>query len=116
VIKWIKKGECILITVSGEFDLCMVPEFRDTVDNLIVSNPSVRKLILNLKNVSFIDSSGLGAIMGRYKKMVSKGGILEIESPSHNATKALLSCGLDKIIDIYENTDVKSKRSSLGVV
>lgn len=40
MIKWAKRGRDLVITISGEFDLCMVPEFREKVDNLIDSNES----------------------------------------------------------------------------
>ena len=103
MIKWAKRGRDLVITISGEFDLCMVPEFRE-------------KVVLDLKDVSFIDSSGLGAIMGRHKKMLTRGGALAIQSPSHNAFKALISCGVDQIIEILEDQDHDPRKSAKEVV
>ena len=116
MIKWAKRGRDLVITISGEFDLCMVPEFREKVDNLIDSNESAKRLVLDLKDVSFIDSSGLGVIMGRHKKMLARGGALAIQSPSHNAFKALISCGVDQIIEIFEDQDHDPRKSAKEVV
>ena len=57
-----------------------------------------QKVIIDLKNVKFMDSSGIGLIIGRYKNIQNYGGILEIENVNFNLMKIFNMSGLPKII------------------
>lgn len=63
----------LIVRVEGELDMHVVDEFRDKVDNAL-DDSGVKYLLLSLKGVTFIDSSGVGAILGRYKRISASGG------------------------------------------
>ena len=73
----------------------MRTELDDKIRNL---NPN--KLLLDFSDVSFMDSSGIGFIMGRYKLMKENGGVVEVVNTPRNINKVLKISGLDKIITI----------------
>lgn len=85
--------------LSGEIDHHSAALMRDELDEKIKSlNPS--KLSLDFSSVSFMDSSGIGFIMGRYKLMKENGGIVEVVNTPAGINKVLKISGLDKIVDI----------------
>jgi stage II sporulation protein AA (anti-sigma F factor antagonist) len=59
-----------------------------------------RTLILDLKSIGFMDSSGLGLILGRHSKMKALGGTLKVHNPGSGAARVLKLAAADKIIPI----------------
>ena len=64
-----RRGTALLVTMKGELDLLTAPIFRAQVDQELETYERLANLILDLSEVDFIDSSGLGAILGRYKRL-----------------------------------------------
>ncbi|MBQ1259363.1 MAG: anti-sigma factor antagonist [Clostridia bacterium] len=87
--------------VSGEIDHHSAKVIREGIDEQIFALRP-KKLYINLKNVDFMDSSGLGLIMGRYKLMKIYGGKTFIESPSHRVLKIIELAQMGRIIDVVE--------------
>ena len=67
-----------------------------------------RELVLDLSSIDFMDSSGLGLVMGRYALMQKLGGELFVINPSERALKIFELAGLCKII---KNKDAKGEKS-----
>ena len=66
-------GGALVVKLYGEIDQHCVSEIRDDIDRQIAIR-NINSLIVDLGGVEFMDSSGIGMIMGRYKNMVSRGG------------------------------------------
>lgn len=94
--------DTLVIRVTGELDLAVADEFRRVIDPEL-ERRQIRNLVVNLAGVSFIDSSGLGAILGRYKKLSLNGGRVWIAAARPTVSKILELSGLDKIIPFCEN-------------
>lgn len=94
-------GTNLIVTVNGELDLETAPIFRDAVEKKLDQYESINHLILDLDKVSFIDSSGLGAILGRYKRLSRQGGRLSAIRVSRQVLRVLELAGLLKIITVY---------------
>lgn len=98
----------LIVKVFGELDLVIAEQFKSTVekelDQLKVSN-----LILDLQEVTFIDSSGLGAILGRYKTISERHGKMSLVNPQPPVKRILELSGVLRIINIHE--DVKKALS-----
>lgn len=91
--------EELSVKISGDIDHHTAALMRSEVDEKI-RNFNPLKLSLDFSSVSFMDSSGIGFIMGRYKLMKENGGIVEIVNTPHGINKVLKISGLDKIINI----------------
>lgn len=91
--------ENLLAKISGELDHHTAAAMRTELDEKI-SNLNPHKLMLDFSDVSFMDSSGIGFIMGRYKLMKENGGVVEVVNTPRNINKVLKISGLDKIITI----------------
>ena len=90
------------VTLRGEMDHHNASPLRDEIDTAITfENPAV--LRLDLSDIAFCDSSGLGFVMGRYRRMCESGGSLVLINPSEPTMKILRLAGVDKLI-ATENT------------
>lgn len=107
------KGNALVVRLAGEFDLHSAEEFRAVVDESL-DREGVVNLVLNLKEISFIDSSGLGAILGRYRKISGGPGTMIIAGPSRRVRQLLELSGIPRIIPIYVSEKVALDRLSEG--
>jgi len=102
VLKLEKKIErlTLLMRLDGELDMHTASLVRQAID-LEIEKRGIRTVILNLQDVRFVDSSGLGVIIGRYKKLLPLGGKLKITNVPPHIYKIMELSGLPKIISFY---------------
>ncbi|AGC68401.1 anti-anti-sigma factor SpoIIAA [Thermoclostridium stercorarium subsp. stercorarium DSM 8532] len=93
------ENQVLTIYLKGELDHHAVSKIKDTIDLQLVRAP-VKKLVLDLGEVSFMDSSGIGLIVGRYNRIRSLGGTMAIKNPGGNLLKILKMSGIDKLMKI----------------
>ncbi len=85
--------------LSGELDHCSARNIRSAVDlELMKRLPCT--LVIDLSRLSFMDSSGIGLIIGRYKLMQELGGRVVIEGASPGIAKLLRLAGISKLCSI----------------
>ena len=90
----------LLLRLGGELDMNTAAMVRQAID-LEIEKRGIRTVILNLQDVQFVDSSGLGVIIGRYKKLLPLGGKLKITNVPPHIFKIMELSGLPKIISFY---------------
>jgi stage II sporulation protein AA (anti-sigma F factor antagonist) len=94
----------IFVKIFGELDLKIVDELRLELDEII--NGSDKKLlILDFTGVDFIDSSGLGVILGRYKRFKIREGKIIIINPNANVKRVLELSGIMNVIEVRDSLD-----------
>ena len=71
------------------------------LDTLYINISGADNLVLDMKGVKFMDSSGIGMIIGRYKTVSALGGTLSIACPSKEADRILSISGIYRIINSY---------------
>ena len=81
------REKILYINLSGEMDEYSAQSARVKCDKLIEENASVRKIIINLSEVAFMDSTGIGFLIGRYKKAARISVPLYIEKPNFQPIK-----------------------------
>ena len=91
-------GTTLVVKLSGEIDQSCAEEIRSDIDREITLR-HVQNLILDFAAVDFMDSSGLGMIIGRYKQMKARGGKTMIIRAKPQGDKILSLSGLKKIIE-----------------
>ena len=89
----------LVVKISGELDHHGAVSLRGDIDEMIYSNRPIR-LVLDLSQVEFMDSSGLGLIMGRYSVMSKLGGEIVLLNPCNAISKILALAGMERIIRI----------------
>ena len=92
-------NDTLIAAISGEIDHHTAPVLRDCIDSAIeMSRP--KKLCLDFREVSFMDSSGVGLVMGRYKTAKAFGSKTEIRNLNPRLEKIIKLSGLEKILEI----------------
>ena len=87
------------IVASGEIDLASSPEFRTAIHDLLDSG--VRAIVVDLTAVSFIDSSGLGVLVGSLKRVNELGdGSLALRGLDGPALRVFEITGLDQVFEL----------------
>ncbi len=92
------KDKVLHIILSGEMDECSAQDARAKCDKLIEDNVSASKIIINLAEVAFMDSTGIGFLIGRYKKSSKLSMPLFVEKPNFAADKILNLSGIYSLI------------------
>ena len=92
-------GEKMIIYIPREVDHCFADEIRDVVDRKLQLE-NIRKLEFDFRGTEFMDSSGIGLLMGRYKLMRALGGCVTIVHAGERIQKILMLSGIHKIIPI----------------
>jgi len=92
-----------ILTLAGELDAYTSLELRDTVVRLV--EEGARALIINLEKVDFIDSVGLGTLVGGLKRLVEHGGSLRLVCVNPEIQKVFDITGLSKIFAIHKTNE-----------
>jgi anti-sigma B factor antagonist len=88
-----------VIALSGEVDIYSAPQFKETLVKGI--DEGARRIIVDLTNVSFIDSTALGVLVSGAKRVRPQNGGLDIVCADENITRIFEITGLDRIFGIY---------------
>ncbi len=92
------EGNILRIRLSGDMDESSAPRARTMCDRLIDEHIDVGKIIINLSGVKFMDSTGIGFLIGRYKKAAKFNIPIFVESPDFAADKVLNLSGVYSLI------------------
>ncbi|MGB3972786.1 MAG: anti-sigma factor antagonist [Peptococcia bacterium] len=93
------KNGTLLIKLNGELDLVKAHEFRETVDK-VMEEMEISNLLVDLTSVTFIDSSGLGVILGRFRKIKSARGGMALFGAMPNVLRILELSGIATFVPI----------------
>ena len=92
-------GESVTVVIAGELDHCAAPQIRRMLDDLI-ADPSVTHLVLDLENLTFMDSSGIGVLLGRLRLLQPRGGGLSVKNMQPSVEKLFRLSGMDRVIGV----------------
>lgn len=106
------KGDVLCIRLEGELDHHTSAELRDRVETAMDQH-DIRHIVLNLEHLKFMDSSGLGVILGRYKRIKNSDGEMVVCAISPSIKRLLEMSGMFKIIRLEENENFALRK--LGV-
>ncbi len=97
-IRYTKTDEAFTVFVYGELDQCSASKTREILDKLLYDNINSSKVIFNLSGISFMDSTGIGLLIGRYKKLKKFNVPSYISGASFNIEKVIKLAGLYNIM------------------
>ena len=89
-------GKDPVLVLTGYVDQSTVAQLRDAIGELIDSHHE--RLTVDVEGVSFMDSSGIGALAGAYKR----GAKVTVRRPSPTVMRELVMCGLDRLVAIND--------------
>lgn len=97
--EFLKEDKLLVLKITEEIDHHSTEKIRRLADNEI-TRYMPRKVVFDFNKVSFMDSSGIGMIIGRYKIATMLGGVMEITNVKPNVKKILEMSGVLRIIPI----------------
>ncbi len=95
-------GQQQLLTVrlEGELDHFYAAKIKDTVESELVRT-GARNIAFDFSGVTFMDSSGIGMILGRYKTVSTLGGRIILFGMSPETERIMRMSGVDRVAEIY---------------
>lgn len=98
------RGRSLLIFITKELDHHNSVMIKEKADQ-IIDNNTVKQIVFDFSNSEFMDSSGIGVIMGRYKKIKFTGGKVAVTNVNPSIDRIFKLSGLYKIIDRYNSIE-----------
>lgn len=95
------RGRTAVASLSGEFDLACAADVRQQLDELI--DMGVTRLVVDLSRVPFVDSSGLGVLLGRHRRLSEMGGELCLLSPQSGVRTVLELSGVPRVVRVFNS-------------
>ncbi|MBR2743326.1 MAG: anti-sigma factor antagonist [Clostridia bacterium] len=92
-------GGGLTVYLSGELDHHTAKKTRDAIDD-IISMKDVKKLTIDMSGVVFMDSSGIGLVLGRYKLLCELGATLELRVKNAQIRRIFEMSGVNRLIRI----------------
>ena len=93
-----KKKNTLTVSLTGELDHSVAAGIRAELDELIL-DPRIRRLVFDLSELEFMDSSGIGLIIGRYKLMARRGGPVAVSCPGGRVDQIFEMSGLYQLVE-----------------
>jgi anti-sigma B factor antagonist len=97
------REDSIVIKLQGEVDLYAAPELKDHVNRAIESGKT--KLVLDLSEATFIDSTTLGILVSGMKRLRPRGGMLAVLCPDPTMARIFDITGLNRMFSVHETLD-----------
>ncbi len=94
----------LIVKITGDIDHHTADEIREKVDMAYSRNHAVH-MVFDFQDVAFMDSSGIGLLIGRYKNAQKLGGRLMVAGAGQNVGRIFQLAGLPKIIETSETLD-----------
>ncbi len=102
-VKSITSGKTLTVFLEGDIDHHNARSVRSKIDTKIyIQRPD--ELVLDLSRVSFMDSSGLGLILGRFTKATELGIVFKVQNPTPQIKRILDLAGTERLIKIETST------------
>lgn len=108
-VKITEEEKLIIAQLSGEIDHHSAKELRSEID-FSVREHRPEELILDFSEVSFMDSSGIGLVMGRCKLMNEFSGSVTVKNPPSYIRKVMRLSGIDRIATISVSKEGACKK------
>ena len=98
VLQTEEHGDWVVARASGDLDLTTAPRLREHLVQLVVGGQP--RIVLDLQGVDFVDSTGLGVVVGLLKRTRSQGGDLRLVSTRTSLRKILELTALDRALPL----------------
>lgn len=103
-IKLSSRGSTLIVSLIGELDHHSAEYVRQKIDSELLRS-TTKNVVFDLTKLGFMDSSGIGVIMGRYKSISRLNGKLAIANALPQIKRILEMSGIFRLIPYFESTN-----------
>lgn len=104
------EGDYTVLAVGGEVDVYTAPRLRERLIELV--DGGARKVIVDLGTVEFLDSTGLGVLVGAHKRLRGAGGTLSLVCTREPLLKIFRITALDQVFPLFGSIDAATAADS----
>jgi len=108
-----ERDDVVIVTVAGEVDVYTAPQLRSALEECVAAGQN--KIVVDLEGVGFIDSTGLGVLVGQLKALRRVDGSLRIVCSDERILRLLAITGLDQILPLHDTVDAALAAVDEGV-
>ncbi|MEO6021461.1 MAG: STAS domain-containing protein [Knoellia sp.] len=98
-----ERDDVTVVTVSGEVDVYTAPQLRSALEERIAAGHTA--LVVDLEDVGFLDSTGLGVLVGRLKAVKKVDGWLRVVCTNERIVRLFGITGLDQVLPIFDSVE-----------
>jgi anti-sigma B factor antagonist len=98
-----RQGDHAVLEVAGEIDVYTAPKLREKLIELV--NEGSYHLVVDLERVDFLDSTGLGVLVGGLKRVRNHDGSLALVCTQEKILKIFRITGLTRVFPIHDSVD-----------
>lgn len=98
-----EEGHRRVVHLVGECDMSTAPQLREAL--LPLRGPEIDELIVDASELEFMDSTGLGVVIGCLKRLRESGGVLKIVGATGPVRRVLEITGIDQIIPLHDSLE-----------
>jgi anti-sigma B factor antagonist len=102
-------GDASLLTLRGEIDVYTAPRLRQAIIDLV--DAGATNIVVDMEKVEFLDSTGLGVLVGGLKRVRLKDGTLQIVTSQDKLLKIFDITGLNKVFSIHPSVEAATAPS-----
>ena len=103
-----------IVTLRGEIDAFTAPALRLELERLIEGSASASTFVIDLAEVTFLDSSTLGALVGALRLLRGRGTTLRVVEPEGVAARIFAQTGLDAVLALYPTRELALSSGATG--
>jgi anti-sigma B factor antagonist len=96
-------AEYTVLEIGGEVDVYTAPKLRERLIEMV--NAGDRHIVVDLGRVDFLDSTGLGVLVGVHRRLRARDGSLALVCPHERLLKVFRITGLDNVFDIHASVE-----------
>lgn len=100
-IECVEQQRTLVVRLQGELDMAGAEQFRHDVDKFLAGG-DVTHLCVDLTGLTFVDSSGIGALLGRYRQLAAHGGTMSLVRAAAPVRGLLELSGVLRVIPLYD--------------
>ncbi len=104
MIDFIKQGRTLVVNIKGDIDHHTSNEIKNKIDREF-NKINAKNMVFDFSQVTFMDSSGIGMLIGRYKVIEKQGGTIGFACISNEINRIFEISGLHKILKTYETVE-----------
>jgi anti-sigma B factor antagonist len=93
----------VMIRAAGELDLSSAPSLSTAAENAFADGSQV--LMLDLSGITFMDSTGISAVLTAHRAAEARGAVVAVIAPSDIAMRVLQIIGVEHLLHIYDSID-----------
>jgi anti-sigma B factor antagonist len=101
-----------VLEIGGEIDVYTAPRLRERLIEMVGAGD--KKVVVDLARVEFLDSTGLGVLVGAHRRLKARDGSLTLVCPHERLMKIFRITGLDSVFEIHPSVEAATASSHAG--